>query len=49
MSLEAVRVAVVGVGYWGPNLVRNLFELPDAVVVSVCDSDVDALERISRR
>ena len=23
-----VRIAVVGLGYWGPNLVRNLHELP---------------------
>ena len=22
-----VRIAVVGLGYWGPNLVRNLAEL----------------------
>ncbi len=44
-----VRVAVVGLGYWGPNLVRNLTELPDAVVTSVCDVRQDALERIRRR
>ena len=23
-AFEPVRIAVVGVGYWGPNLVRNL-------------------------
>jgi hypothetical protein len=29
LPLDApVRVAVVGLGYWGPNLVRNLHELP---------------------
>jgi len=49
MSLGTQRVAVVGVGYWGPNLVRNLFELPEAVVVAACDRDVDALDRIARR
>ena len=32
-----VGVAVVGYGYWGPNLVRNLWEVPDARLVSVCD------------
>ena len=31
-SASPVRVAVVGLGYWGPNLVRNLHELPDAEV-----------------
>jgi len=44
-----VRVAVVGLGYWGPNLVRNFSELPDAIVTSVCDVRRDALERIRRR
>ena len=32
-----VRVAVVGLGYWGPNLVRNLHELPEAELAAVCD------------
>ena len=34
-----VRVAVVGLGYWGPNLVRNLAELDAAELVAVCDLD----------
>jgi predicted dehydrogenase len=42
-------VAVVGLGYWGPNLVRNLYELPEAKVVSVCDMRTDRLEGIRRR
>ena len=33
MSEPPVRVAVVGLGYWGPNLVRNLVELDEAEVV----------------
>jgi predicted dehydrogenase len=44
-----VRTAVVGLGYWGPNLVRVLHELPEAEVAYVCDSRYDALERITRR
>jgi predicted dehydrogenase len=44
-----VGVAVVGLGYWGPNLVRNLYELPEAEVVSVCDMRTDRLEGIRRR
>jgi predicted dehydrogenase len=44
-----VRVAVVGLGYWGPNLVRNLQETPAAEIVAVCDKQPDALERIARR
>jgi predicted dehydrogenase len=30
-------VAVVGYGYWGPNLVRNFGEVPDVRLVWVCD------------
>jgi predicted dehydrogenase len=44
-----VRVAVVGLGYWGPNLVRNFQELPEADVVAVCDLDEAALRRVGRR
>ena len=42
-------MAVVGLGYWGPNLVRNLHEIDDAEVVTVCDLREDALAAISRR
>ncbi len=48
-GIRPVRVAVVGLGYWGPNLVRNLVELPDADLVSVVDLRQDALEKIQRR
>jgi predicted dehydrogenase len=39
----------VGLGYWGPNLVRNLYELPGADVAWICDSSPAALERVGRR
>ena len=44
-----VRVAVVGLGYWGPNLVRNLLELPEAEVAYVCDVSEEALSAVTRR
>jgi predicted dehydrogenase len=44
-----ISVAVVGLGYWGPNLLRALFELEDVEVSYVCDLDLDRLERYSRR
>ena len=47
--MTPVRVAVVGLGYWGPNLVRNLFELPSAEVVLVCDRRLEALEELGKR
>jgi predicted dehydrogenase len=44
-----LRIAVVGLGYWGPNLVRNLHEIEDVRVAYVCDRDPVALEKIGRR
>lgn len=32
-----VRIGVIGVGYWGPNLVRNFSEIEESEVVWVCD------------
>jgi predicted dehydrogenase len=48
-SQDRVSVGVVGLGYWGPNLVRNLHEIVDAEVRWVCDSRPDAVEAIGRR
>jgi predicted dehydrogenase len=44
-----VRAAVVGLGYWGPNLARTLHEHPSAELVAVCDRREDALARMARR
>jgi predicted dehydrogenase len=46
---EPVRVGVVGLGYWGPNLVRNLQEICEASVVAVCDARAERRELIGRR
>jgi predicted dehydrogenase len=40
-----VKVAVIGVGYWGPNFVRILDELPGFQLVAVCDTDRKKFER----
>jgi predicted dehydrogenase len=47
--LDPVRIAVVGLGYWGPNLVRNINEFPGAEPIVVCDLRADALHTIVRR
>jgi predicted dehydrogenase len=46
---EPVRAAVVGLGYWGPNLARNLQELPEAELATICDRDDARLARLGRR
>lgn len=40
-----VRVAVVGTGYWGKNLVRLFAELPSASLYACCDTDEARLQR----
>jgi predicted dehydrogenase len=44
-----VRIGVVGLGYWGPNLVRNLADLDSFEIAYVCDQRPAALEPIERR
>lgn len=40
-----VNVGVIGFGYWGPNLVRNLIMTPGVRVPMVCDKDHNNLKR----
>jgi len=43
-----IRVGVIGYGYWGPNVVRNLREIDGARVVAVCDKNLNALKRLKQ-
>jgi predicted dehydrogenase len=44
-----IRCALVGFGYWGPNLLRNFAELEDVEVKVVCDPRPDLTRRIGPR
>ena len=44
-----IRVAVVGLGYWGPNLVRNFSESAMFELAGACDLRQEALDAIARR
>jgi predicted dehydrogenase len=44
-----LNVAVIGYGYWGPNLVRNFMESTRSTVVAVSDLSQDRLSQASRR
>ena len=46
---EPLSIAVVGLGYWGPNLVRSLWEIEGVNIAAVCDSNRAALSPITRR
>lgn len=42
---KVLGVAVIGCGYWGPNLIRNFSTCPMTRVVAVCDQDAGRLRR----
>lgn len=42
-----MRIAVVGVGYWGANLVRSFFEL--GVLYRICDFNASRLEEFGQK
>jgi predicted dehydrogenase len=46
---SVIKIGVIGYGYWGPNLVRNMFEVPDTSVVAVSDMRWDRLRHVSSR
>jgi predicted dehydrogenase len=42
-----LRVAVIGVGYWGPHLVRNLLANPRVSLTAVVDLDLDRARAVA--
>lgn len=44
-----IGVGVVGVGYWGPNLIRNFLSLPNCKLVRACDARPGRLRYIKER
>jgi predicted dehydrogenase len=44
-----LSVGVVGLGYWGPNLLRGLIEMPDVDVRYICDLNEERLSSFARR
>jgi predicted dehydrogenase len=45
---NAMNLAVIGCGYWGPNLIRNFIGLPDCRVKWVCDVDPKRLSHMKQ-
>lgn len=43
-----IKFGVVGYGYWGPNVVRNLDQLDESEVVAVCDKSPTSRDRIRK-
>ena len=44
-----IRLGVIGLGYWGPNLVRCFANLADCEVAVVCDLDEQRLAAVGER
>lgn len=44
--MKTVNIAVIGAGYWGPNLIRNFSSCPAAKLVAVCDRDTERLQKV---
>jgi len=43
--MSQVRIGVVGMNYWGPNLARNFARMSDAELAWCCDLDTEILDR----
>ncbi len=44
-----IEIAVVGVGGWGKNLVRNFYQIPEANLRYICDLDQKKLDALSKQ
>ena len=44
-----IEMLVVGYGYWGPNIVRNVIERPEFEFSGLCERDDKRIEEFSRR
>ena len=42
-----IKIGIVGMGYWGPNLYRNFDSSKDFLVKYICDRDLKVLKKIS--
>lgn len=47
--MSQIGIAVIGCGYWGPNMIRNFVDEPRAQVLWLCDLDESKLESMRRR
>jgi len=44
-----IKLAVVGYGYWGPNLVRNAMEHQDVELAGLCELNSERVEKFVKR
>ena len=44
-----LKVACIGIGYWGNNILRNLIEINNIEVVAICDKNINFFSSISNK
>jgi predicted dehydrogenase len=49
MDARMIRVAVIGCGYWGPNLIRNFSSIESCELRVICDTDPAQLAPLERQ
>jgi predicted dehydrogenase len=47
--MKQLRIGVIGAGYWGPHLIRNVSEMSNAKLVGVADLSVERLRQLRTR
>lgn len=47
-SRPLTKMAVVGAGYWGPNIIRNIQGNPHCQLLAVCDQDAEKLAHVKQ-
>jgi predicted dehydrogenase len=44
-----MNIGIIGLGYWGPNIVRNFYSEPEVKTIIGCDQNVDRLKLIKEK
>jgi predicted dehydrogenase len=48
-AMKQVRIGVIGAGYWGPHIIRNVGELTDAKLAGIADTSSERLHALRPR
>jgi predicted dehydrogenase len=49
VTRDPIGTVVVGYGYWGPNIVRNIIEQPEFELVALCERDQGRVAEFEKR
>jgi len=44
-----IKLAVVGYGYWGPNIIRNVIDRPELELWGLCEMNAERVAKFSAR